>query len=1490
MENQEQSGQAFELQQQMESMDAQTADIDPFSMEEYEEEKATVASQQVAEEEEEEVSRREQGISSEAVKDGGLLGSLSNALNSARGGEGSGGAENPLESLLGDARDFIDNNFQGDQVSREEINDQQNKAQAERQEFVDSNPVLNFLDDTVGEVGRIAVGGVTGAAESVLGTAEVLGDTIKSIPSLVGLAEADGKNTPWSNQYEWAQWNLGSDEYGAQTKVGKVAQGFAEFGILMAGTGGFRAVQGVGQAFRAATSLAGKAKVVATTAATEGMYGMAADFIDGTAGSDNLTATIRDNFPDLLPDWMEALATEDSDGPLTNGLKNTLEGFGLGSLVGAIGAPIAGMAAVRKLPADAPLEVKQQAFVEAAQKDLASTNTTEVPAGAKALFNRLKDLGDETHFQRMGPVMDQYEKGIPVTYDDIANVFPDLFTPAGRQLNNDLNGSIYRAIDDLAGDEGFTRNPFTGAIPTEGYSVAIDAAPLTKTDPASVQAFLQKNAEVLSREDAFIGAWKDPATGIVELEISRVIPDEGQARLLATAFDQKAIYNNDPNATNPLIPMFGKDELRNTKNGHLKGPMSAPSPSRAPAESDADGIREVMGVAPKLKEVLSRAEPVPGYGKKAKEAIENPTVRVPDISKQNTALKQGLSKSFKKATRKAMGGNPDAANKKWFEQSMKWLKTDLSAEYNMSQKEFAKLAYDRSQEMLGQLSETGAIDFKFEKVGEATVINNLDSVALSGLMKLAAKDIHKKVRAVGDLGKEGMDNSMHAIEMIEDLQTWGKLYKEATSLTAVKLQRLRIDVTGKVYNYTGMDPKKIEAMFETGDKKLDELLEALADGSPKARIKAQKMAAQLALADGNPAKMRGIWESFWKEGENIGFRSFYNSLLSNTETHIVNGLSSATNAWLRPLAASLGTGDFRNMRAAQWNFKQNIDEAWTQAMTAWKKGEGVSDTTKKMQHKVGAEETDQALKVLRETANQTGDKKLSMGLNFLEFMHGVVDNPIVSWPTKVMTTTDEFMKAWTARIEFQNRTFDEALRAGDDSATAFDDTFQALLDKKRPDTFSETGEILDPKVLAAAQEGNFQQSLQGMAASFGNAINDNPYLRVFFPFVKTGHNLTVFGMQHTPILARQLTEWKQVMEGTDEFAKSVLKGRERIGYGLVGAAGMAYMTGNITGAPDPNATQREIQARPPYSIKIAGKWVDYSRITPFDFPLRFVATVGDAVNKSQLSEDQAGYLMSYLAYTLSTNLTQRSVTAGLRPLGSLLSPNGASAEAIQAELANIGNGFLPGSSARRQINNIFRPHKREFEDQMDRFMDTFTFGAAGESAIHYDFLDGTPVKNLNSGMNASINPINVHERGTSPGRDWLEDIQYDKNLVFTTEGGVKLKPAHRSAIARKMGELGLGEALDELVQRPSMIKNREEYMRDLRSGDAVDLKETYRFWDETNKLIQTYKTRAKEALKTDPAYAEHYAEIQDLKTRKRQKRHEQTGAKVNNLIKHPYGI
>lgn len=1319
--------------------------------------------------------------------------------------------------------DFFDN-ITGNNRTPEQIAQDRQKARTETDQLTED------FKQNQPEAAKAVTGSFRGAAEQTLGAAEVLGDTIKSIPSLVGLAEEDGKNTPWSNQYEWAQWNLGKDEYGAQTPIGQVAQGFGEFAIIMGATGGFRGVVGAGSKMAAATTTAGKAKVVASTAAMEGLYGMAADFIDGLGGNDNLSNLIKEHAPDWYPTWLTALAVDDGDGPYANALKNMFEGFGLGAMVGAIGAPIAGMAAVRNLPAGAAKEAKVEAFVEAAQRTLNDTTTIDVPAGAKQVFNRLKELGDETHFQRFRPVMDQYEKGIPVTWDDIANVFPEYFTPAARQLPNDFNGGIYRAIEDLGPNGGFTRNPFTGAEPAEGFAVAIDGASISKFDHETVQAFLQKHADVLSREDVYLGAWKAPDTGVVEIELSRVVPDRAQAELLGQAFDQKGIYDVQGDS---FIPTWGSDVLRESKNGHLKGPMAAPSPSKL----------------------------TPDFTKAAGDAITTPR----QGQRLKTATRSPLTKSRIQAIKKGMGGDPNANNKKWIDSLVRAnrVKVQEVADYlKISPREVGERALKTFNENIKlPYAEMNLPKMAF---GTSEVLTDEGIVTVNALMKALSSELHKEIKAVGDLGAAGMDNTVHAVEMIDTLGALMRVHHETASTAGRMLYNHQIDLFGKKFNVPGTDLNKSDKLFKTGMEKMDEMLKALADGSPKARLKAQKMASQLALADGNPAKMRGIWDSFWVEGQNIAFRSFFNSLLSNTETHIVNGLSSTTNAWLRPLAGALGTGDFRHMRAAQWNFKRNLDESWSQAMMAWKTGEPVSDTSKKMTHGVGSEETTNALAVLKETAEVTGDKNLAMGVRMLEFTHGLVDNPWLSWPNKLMTTTDEFMKAWTARIEYQNRTFTQALEAGDDSGRSLWDTFDALLEKNRADAIDETGEILDPDVLSVAQEGNFQQALKGNAAAFGAAVGENPLLRIFFPFVKTGHNITVFGMEHTPILARATSEYKAVMDpnNTDEWAKAVMRGRERIGFGLVGSAGLMYMSGNITGAPDPNATQRQIQARPPYSIKVGDKWVDYSRMAPFDFPLRFVTTVGDAVSKGFMNEEQGSYMMSYLAYTLTANLTQRSVTAGLRPLGILLNPQGNTAENISATVLGIGNSFLPASSQRRQVNNIFRPFKMEFENQLARFTDTFTFGAKGGGAIHYDMLDGTPVKNLNSGMNATLNPMNVHDRGTSPGRDWLEDLQYDKNMVFTTMGGIKLKPEHRSAISKKMGELGLGKALDEFASNPKWEEDRALFIK-LAQANKVegDYKQVFPFYFKTHDLIMKYRDMAVRSLDSDPEFAELAEEI-----------------------------
>lgn len=1330
--------------------------------------------------------------------------------------------------------------------------------------------------DFAGEVLRTPLGAAAGAAETTLEAAEVLGDTIKSIPSLLQLTEGDQTQNPFNqSEYEWTKWRLGQDEIGAKTAVGQLAQGIGEFALMAGPMGAFKGVKGAGAAFKAAKGL-GKAKVVATTALKEGAYGMAADFVQGLgSGDDNMSNLIRRYKPEWLPQWTHILAVNDVDGPYMVGLKNMFDGFGLGSLVGGLGVPVAAKFSVDKLPKGATeaqkIEAAQEAVVDYGMKELERVTTFDIPAPLKSVFNRTKDIGDQAHFDRMKPIMDQASNGIPVLWDDMANVFVDHFTPGNRQLLNDFNGSIYRAFEEVKNGAEFTRNPFTGAKPTEGFAVAIDGETLTDLTPASVQAFIQKNADVLSREDVFIGAWKDPKTGMPQIELSRVVPDRGAAELLGTAFDQKGVFDIQ---NERFIPTWGKDELKSTKNGHLKSPLQTPSNANPIKEVDTPkAMTEAAAGA-----IMDRTAP-PGV---------------------KTGTRKPLTKSAIHKIKKGMGGDPKAKNKKWFDSLVNKYRVEVNnlAEYlKRSPKQVAVESQKAFAELQGLDYEMMDFSKLKTKFGDQEILTDTGIVTTNALIKDLSSQLHPLVSAVGDLGKEGLEISEHATQMLDTLGALMRLHHDTSSIAGRMLYNHQIDIFGKKFQWNHKPPGMDQRSFDQGMEKLDELRNALQDGSPAARVKAQKLAAQLAMAEGNPAKMQGVWRALWVEGENIAFRSFYNSLLSGAETHIVNAISSGVNAWLRPAAAALGSGDMRLLTAATYNFQRNLGEAWDQAMIAWRTGEAVSDNVKKLQASTTAEETTQQLKILGELADASGDTSLSMGVKFMKFMQMLVDNKVVSFPSRLMTTTDEFMKAWVARIEFQSRHMKDAIdKAADSADSAFDifqNTFDAAKDIKID---SKTGQILDDDLLFAAREANYQQALKGTAAEMGRALQGNRFTRIFFPFVKTGHNITVFGLQHSP-LARFTGEWQEVMSGTDEYAKAVMRGRERIGYGIVGMAGMMYLSGNLTGPADPNATARELEERPPYSMRVPGtnKWISYDRMAPFDFVVRQVATVGEAFHKGELAEDKATYMLNYLAWGLAANLGDRSVTAGIKPMGMLLNPRGVTGDRMMAEIANIANGFIPGSTARRQVNSIFRPYKQDWDSQMARFLDQVSFGLINDGYDRRvrDMWDGSLVKSPNGGWNATVNPGNISESDMTPGKQWLLDIQYDRSLVAKTLGGVKLRDYQIQAINRKMGELGFGKAMDDFYAKNKewLEEERRDYIAAQRGQEATKAqaktgtKEQQDFFYNTNEIVMKYRDMAIQALKNDPEFAEIGMQIEQQQLTAQNNRRSGTGSQIKELLR-----
>jgi len=98
-------------------------------------------------------------------------------------------------------------------------------------------------------------------------------------------------------------------------------------------------------------------------------------------------------------------------------------------------------------------------------------------------------------------------------------------------------------------DGGFTVDA-QGVGPTAGYVVSIYPActqslPAAAVTAETISAFTALNADVLARPGHYLGAWHDPATGKVYLDISVVVGDRATAEELASEHGQLAYFDID---------------------------------------------------------------------------------------------------------------------------------------------------------------------------------------------------------------------------------------------------------------------------------------------------------------------------------------------------------------------------------------------------------------------------------------------------------------------------------------------------------------------------------------------------------------------------------------------------------------------------------------------------------------------------------------------------------------------------------------------------------------------------------------------------------------------------------------------------------------------------------------------------------------------------------------------------------------------------------
>jgi hypothetical protein len=441
----------------------------------------------------------------------------------------------------------------------------------------------------------------------------------------------------------------------------------------------------------------------------------------------------------------------------------------------------------------------------------------------------------------------------------------------------------------------------------------------------------------------------------------------------------------------------------------------------------------------------------------------------------------------------------------------------------------------------------------------------------------------------------------------------------------------------------------------------------------------------------------------------------------------------------------------------------------------------------------------------------------------MDMLHGIATFPLFSWPSKLLTTEDEFFKVLTSRMEYNSRTMMEAVDAASGTAKPVNEVFKELLSKNYDEAFdAKTGAIKDGSLLSAAKDVTFQTKLEGPVQHFADFVNNFAPIRPFFPFVKTGHNIMVYAGTHVPVLAPYLKEYKAAMAGDDAYLKAIYKGREAFGWMIVLSGAVASQSGTITGngPADPDERKLWLLNNAPRSIKVGDKWVDYSRIEPFGQILSAVADLHYLFNSGKLSEDRTQYMAGYLAYAIASNFTNKTYMQGVVPLSRMLQPGFTGPEALLRSVADISNNFIPLSGARRSFANAMTPYKQEFNSMLDGLLYSASGGLAKVGATSYDWLTGEKVSSPSGGLNA-FNPIVVQTRGKDRVKDALEDIEFDSSVITKTISGVKLDRQHRSRLQQLMGESGLRTELDGIVNHPNFDQAVKDFQVRLRGGERV---------------------------------------------------------------------
>ena len=595
-----------------------------------------------------------------------------------------------------------------------------------------------------------------------------------------------------------------------------------------------------------------------------------------------------------------------------------------------------------------------------------------------------------------------------------------------------------------------------------------------------------------------------------------------------------------------------------------------------------------------------------------------------------------------------------------------------------------------------------------------------------------------------------------------------------------------------------------------------------------------------------------------------------NSMLSGPKTPIRALIGTGLGSVMRPVATILGATDDMTRRGAFQSLGAMVEarnDAWRKAVADFQSytmhDEGWRGFTETRQ--------DQDWNAMTSWMEQYGSAGDKAAAHIATNMRNINKLPVFNYGPRIMKSMDTYFTQLIGRGRLRQIAFDDVYtRLKDQNKIVSDNDLDELVRAAEVDfenkVFTADGQVSDEMAKFSADEAKLTQELTGFARDLDQAFDRMPFLRPFFLFARTGVNALKMTSKYTPVLNKFIKEHADISslpwdapemaqygiksQRDLELAKSVMRGRMAIGYGVTSTAALMALNGNITGngPPDRQLKNSWMQAGwQPRSLKIGDTYISYEALEPFNMFFSFIADVADA--QKVMGEEWASSEFSKAAYLLSANVTNKSFLAGLLQLQDLLTSQGGDAPRVAA---NFVNNQIPLSGLRNEIGKVLSPGMRELESgflqsigNRNLWADVLTNGSI--IPYRYDILNGEKIRDWDpvTRLTNAILPFNINI-GTNSTREWLFRSGVNFKQTFNTgPDGQSLEghPNLKSQYQFYLGQQNVEAQLEPFFEHPEIQESIEKMEKHRSSGRTHQAHQTMH-GKELQSILREAKKRA----------------------------------------------